>query len=596
MKRYIKTIGAALATTFLAAALPESPVLAAGKSPADTVEVPAKASHRVRQTLVLPYGNSYNKSLSTGGSSTFYEEDINKYPTTDFRNTLTGIVPGLVISEVNGMTGLMSDGMRGGMNFRGMAPKFVVDGQPVYLSEIQIDPEEIESITFVKDVLDKALFGSRSSEGILYITTKRGLQAGKTIKVGMESGVSVIDRMPGYVNAAEYATLQNQAREAAGYPLQYTQDDIDAYALGRPDDLIHPSVDWRGMMFKDTKSYKKANLTVQGGSEAVKYAVYFGYLGEGDFYAAGPAAGFNKINVRANAEMKITNNLKFDIGLFSGLNFRRSPHYGYGGNGTFNEFDNYLALASTTPPNAFPVHVGVNTGTGGWIYGVNENYTANPYAALTENGFFTERERSGIINGTLTWDMGKLVKGLKFESYVGLNVFNMDRIGKSPDYIAVIYDPETGKSVKTSHEGAKASGKSAMGKWYHQSLYLNERLSYERTWGDNRLSAGAVYYLETTDRSSSSYRDRQQSVVLNADYSYAKRYLVQMVVNTTGSCMFMEGKRYGVFPSVGLGWVASEEDFLKGNGWLDYLKLRAQVGIIGYNSFGALDQIGRAHV
>lgn len=586
MKRYTKTISAVLALALMAA-VSESPARAAGKSPADTVDVPAKAGHRVRQTLVLPYGNNYSKSLSTGGSSVFYEEDINKYPSSDFRNALTGVIPGLVITEASGMTGLMSDGARGGMNFRGLAPKFVVDGQPVYLTEVQLDPEEIESMTFVKDVLDKSLFGARSSEGVLYITTKRGLQAGKMIRVGVESGVSVIDRMPEYVGGAEYASLQNQARDAAGYPVLYTQDDIDAYALNRPDDLIHPSVDWRGLMFKDTKSYKKANLTVQGGTEAVKYAVYFGYLGEGDFYAAGPAAGYNKMNLRTNADIKITNDLKFSIGLFSGLNFRRSPRFS--DNGSFNEFDNYLSVANTTPPVAFPVHVGLNTETGGWIYGLSEVYTSNPYAALTEKGFFTERERSGIVNGTLTWDMNKIAKGLKFESYVGLNVFNMDRIGKTPDYLAVIYDPVTGQSSKTSHEGAKASGKTAMGKWYHQSLYLNERLSYTGNWGLNRLSAAAVYYLETTERSQSAYRDRQHSVILNADYSYADRYLVQAVMNTSGSCMFMKGKRYGVFPSLGLGWVMSEEDFLKGSGWVDYLKLRAQAGVIGYNSFGALD-------
>lgn len=586
MKRYTKTISAVLALALMAA-VSESPSRAAGKSPADTVDVPAKAGHRVRQTLVLPYGNNYSKSLSTGGSSVFYEEDINKYPSSDFRNALTGVIPGLIITEASGMTGLMSDGARGGMNFRGLAPKFVVDGQPVYLTEVQLDPEEIESMTFVKDVLDKSLFGARSSEGVLYITTKRGLQAGKMIRVGVESGVSVIDRMPEYVGGAEYASLQNQARDAAGYPVLYTQEDIDAYALNRPDDLIHPSVDWRGLMFKDTKSYKKANLTVQGGTEAVKYAVYFGYLGEGDFYAAGPAAGYNKMNLRTNADIKITNDLKFSIGLFSGLNFRRSPRFS--DNGSFNEFDNYLSVANNTPPVAFPVHVGLNTETGGWIYGLSEVYTSNPYAALTEKGFFTERERSGIVNGTLTWDMGKIAKGLKFESYVGLNVFNMDRIGKTPDYLAVIYDPVTGQSSKTSHEGAKASGKTAMGKWYHQSLYLNERLSYTGNWGLNRLSAAAVYYLETTERSQSAYRDRQHSVILNADYSYADRYLVQAVMNTSGSCMFMKGKRYGVFPSLGLGWVMSEEDFLKGSGWVDYLKLRAQAGVIGYNSFGALD-------
>ena len=584
MKRYNKVICAVLAS--LAVMSGES-VRAAGKSPADTVNVPARAGHRSRQTLVFPYGNHINKSLSTGGASTFYEEDINKYPSSDFRNAMTGVIPGLVITEISGMTGMMSDGARGGMSFRGLTPKFVVDGQPVYLTEVQLDPEEIESMTFVKDILDKALFGARSSEGILYITTKRGLRAGKTIKVGVESGVSVVDRMPEYVNGAEYAALQNQARDAAGYPVLYTQDDIDAYALNRPDDLIHPSVDWRGLMFKDTKSYRKANLTVQGGTEAVRYSVYFGYLGEGDFYAAGPAAGYNKMNLRTNADMRITKDIKFSIGLFSGLNFRRSPRFS--DNGSFNEFDNYLTVANNTPPVAFPLHVGVNTETGGWIYGLSEVYTSNPYAALTEKGFFTERERSGIVNGTLTWDMNKIAKGLKLESYVGLNVYNIDRIGKTPDYLAMIYDPLTGQSSKTSHEGTKASGKVTMGKWYHQSLYLNERLSYIGNWGLNRLSAAAVYYLETTERSQSSYRDRQQSFILNADYSYADRYLAQVVMNTSGSCMFVKGNRYGVFPSLGLGWVVSGEDFLKGSGWLNYLKLRAQAGTIGYNTFGSLD-------
>lgn len=561
---------------------------AAGQALADSVDVPARAGHRFDQTLILPYGNTISRSLSTGGTAVYYEDDFNKYPSTDIRAFLVGIIPGFVTIEDNGGTGLMSDN-RSSDNLRGLTVRFFVDGQPFELNEIQIAPEEIESITFVKDIVDKALFGSRSSGGAVYITTKRGLVSGKVITVSMESGVSVVDRMPKWANGAEYATLQNQAREAAGYPINYTQEDIQAFALNNPDDLLHPSVDWRNLMLKNTKNYRKTNISIQGGTNAVSYAVTLNYAGEGDIYKAGQESGYNRMNIRANADMKITKGLSFRVNIFSGISFRRSPIYGYGSSGSYNEFGSFLSAMNTTPAVEFPLHVGTNAENGNWIYGVSENYNVNPYAALVENGFFTQRGRSGVIDGTLTWDISRFVKGLKFESYVGLNLFNMDRIGKNPDYLALIYDPDTGTTLTTSHEGTKVSGKSSMGKWYHQSLYLNERLSYTLEKGYNRFSTAGVFYLETTENSGSDWRERQQAFIFNADYAYGGKYLAQLVVNTAGCSMFTPGNRYAVFPAVGLGWVASKEKFLSNAKWINWLKLRAQAGIFGYNSFGAQD-------
>lgn len=586
MKKYYLTIYAAVTALCLSI-----PAAAFRPAPEDTVKVPARAGFRSHQTVALPYGITINKSLSTGGTSTFYEDDINKYPATDIRLALNGVIPGLVVSEVSGRSGMIygQEGSRCGISSRGFGIGLIVDGIPVYPYAVQLDPEEIESVSFVRDVVDKALFGSRSSEGVLYVTTKRGLSAGNIFKVVLESGVGVVGRMPEWVGGVDYANLQNQARTAAGYPAQYTQEDIEAFALNRPDDLLHPNVDWRDLMYSNTKSYRKANLTLAGGTEAVKYSLYFGYQGEGDIYKAGENSGFNKANIRSNIDVRITQTLKFKLGLSSNLSFRRSPIYGGIDTGVANEFGRFLSATNSIPSVSFPVHLGVNTETGGWIYGVSERYSSNPYAALVECGFNTYRSRSGIITANLSWDAKKLIKGLSFDSFVGLNLMNMDRIGKNPDYLAMIYNTETGESLKTSHEGAKASGKSNWGRWYHQGLFFNERATYRLTKADHDLRAAAMYYMEMTERSGSSLRERQQAFNFSADYAFKKRYLAQLVLNTTGSSMFAEGHRCGFFPSAGLGWVISEENFLKDSRNVNFLKLRVQGGKSAYNPFGAQD-------
>lgn len=543
---------------------------------------------RIYQTLDLPYVRSLEKRLSTGSATTYYECDLEKYPSTDLRNSFTGIVDGLTVTERSGMPGLhyAEEGLRGAISGRGFTPEFIVDGMPVYLSQLQLDPEEIESLTFVRDIADKALFGSRSAGGVIHITTRRGLSEGRRMRVGFESGVSVVDRSPEWVNGVEYARLQNQARINSGYKPTYSNSAIEGYMLQDPNNLMTPNVDYRKLMFKDTKPYYKANVSFDGGSERLSYCAYLGYAGEGDIFKVGSRADFNRLTVRTRLNAAITHDLEIDFGFAGGLSFRRSPRYGNSGSASVCEFDKAFANAVRTPAIEFPLIVSRDETTGNTVYGVSQNYGTNPYASLTENGFFTEKGRSGTVTASLTYDLHALLKGLKFRSYVGLDVFNMTRIGKNPDYTAVIYDPASGTTTKTSHEGTQVSGKSIMGKWTHQGLFLHEKLSYDYHEGDHRVGAAAVFYLESVERSGNTYRERQQSLVGSFDYAFREKYLFQAVVNYAGSSMFRPGKRYGVFPSFGIGWVLSEEGFLCDSRWLDFLKVRAQVGVLGYDSFG----------
>ena len=567
----------------------EGPVLTAERIAADSA-IRARRTLRVYQTLELPYARTLNKTAATGNSTTYYEHDIDKYPTNDFRNSLTGVVAGLTVREMTGVPGMTygTEGGRTAISARGETPTYVVDGMPVYITQLQLDPEEIESMTFIRDIADKALLGSRAAGGILYITTRRGRTHGRSIRVGFESGVSVVDRFPEWVNGVEYTRLQNQARINSGYLPPYSNEAIENYARKDPYDLTYPNVDYRSMMFKDTKPYYKANVTIDGGTQKLQYSAYVGYAGEGDIYKVGSKADFNRVNVRTYLKAAVTQDLLIDLGFSGGISFRRQPRYGYGSSSA-TEFESALSQVTTIPAIAFPLIVSHDEETGNKIYGVSTVYQDNPYASLTENGFSTERGRSGVVNATLSYDLHALVKGLKFQSYVGLNLFNMNRIGKNPDYTAVIYDPVTEETVKTSHEGTQVSGKSSMGKWTHQGLYLHERLSYDYRNDDHRVGASATWWLESVERTGNAVRERMMSLIGTFDYAYRGKYLFQAVVNYAGSPMFAPGRRFEAFPALGLGWVVSEEGFMQDVKWIDYLKVRGQAGVIGYDTFGSQD-------
>ena len=137
--------------------------------------VRAGRTMRIYQKLDMPYGRTLRKTAATGNASTYYEQDIDKYPTNDFRNSLTGVVAGLTVRELAGVPGMYYGGetARTALYVRGFSPAYIVDGMPAYITQLQLDPEEIESVTLVRDVADKALFGSRAANGVLHITTRR---------------------------------------------------------------------------------------------------------------------------------------------------------------------------------------------------------------------------------------------------------------------------------------------------------------------------------------------------------------------------------------------------------------------------------------
>lgn len=194
------------------------------------------------------------------------------------------------------------------------------------------------------------------------------------------------------------------------------------------------------------------------------------------------------------------------MSFFGGMTFRRSPKYGYGTSND-DEMTAVLADLTTIPAIAFPVHVtpealdeSVEMEKNRAIYGVGNQWSNNPVAALSENGSYTTKGRTGLVTTTVDYDCSSFAKGLKSTTFLGLNLYQMTRIGQNPDYYGYLWDRQMGVGAISAHKGAKESGKSLMDKYTYQSLNFYECLSYDFARNGHRLGVTAAYYLSSVAR------------------------------------------------------------------------------------------------
>lgn len=561
----------------------------------------------------LPFKTLKKREL-TGSENVIGESQLEKYPSTDIRNAFTGLVPGLDVREMNGAPGLSAEETNGTYGIsekirvmaRGTNMTYIIDNMPADATEIPLDPNEIESVTVIKDIVGKAMFGPIGANGVILIKTKHGRKNERVLNVNVEDGVSIIDRMPGWADTKTYATLNNQARENDGLMTNYSADDIAAYGNNDPYDKYHPSINFRDMMLRNSMAFKRANVSASGGNDIVQYSAYLGYNGEGDIYKIGKQSDYNRLNARSTIDIKVNDYVTTQIDIYAGLSFRRSPNYGYDSDYTSDdygvnpvlsiiEFPSVLNDITSIPPNAFPVYASLDPETNIPWFGVSSKYPVNPIGALTNNGFYNEKGRNGSARITLNYDMDHIIKGLKSQSFIGYNGLDLLRIGKAEDYIAYIADPGKTTSgsdtifLKKTHDGVDMSGLAKLHDYYYQRVAAFENLSYDRSFGASKIQTTLTYYLYTVSKNGFGEPKREQTGVWSGLYSYNDKYFIQGVLNYTGTYSFMKGERSKLFPSLGVSWVISDEKFMSSLKFIDYLKLRSEAGILGSEDF--LDDI-----
>lgn len=568
----------------------------------------AKQFMTAEDVIPLPF-MSMKKRHITGSSYVIKGNLLEKYPSTDIRNALTGLGTGLDVRELDGSPGMSAEeelgvfgiGEKVSITARGRNLRYVIDEIPTDITEMPLDPSEIESITIIKDIVGKAMFGPYAADGVVFIKTKRGRQNERILNANAEYGISTVDRMPEWVSGADYARLNNLARTNSGLDPLYSESDIAAYAKNDPYDMYHPSVNYRDMMLKNSMNIQKVNISSTGGSDKVQYYAYLGYAGEGDLYKIGATADYNRLNARSNIDIKINDFLKAQFDFYGGLSFRRSPNYGWDpqftSEGTDNpvlsitEMPSVLSDITTIPPIAFPVYANNAPELKYPWYGVNANYGTNPIGNIMKNGYYNESGRNGTFNVALDYDMNSLVKGLKSRTYVGFSAFNLLRIGKAENYTAYRATPSLTTAgadtilLTKVHDGVDQASQDKLHDYYFQRWAAYENLSYENSFGKNFIQTSLTYYLSKAARNGIEEPQRQMITSLVAAYSYDDKYTVQGGLNYTGSSSFSKDARYFLSPTIGAGWIVSEENFLKEIKWIDYLKLRAEYGVLGYESF-----------
>jgi TonB-linked SusC/RagA family outer membrane protein len=545
----------------------------------------------------LPYTIQKKRHLT--GSTTLLKGDIlEKYPSIDLRNAFTGIVPGLHVIERDGSTGISPEEKLGNYDItekievsaRGRDMVYVIDDMPVDITEMTLDPQEIETVTVIKDILGKSMYGPIGANGIIYIKTKRGRANERILNVNAEYGISVIDRFPGWVSGSDYAILNNQARKNDGLSENYSLDDITAYKKNDPYDMYHPSIDFKEMLIKNTKSMQRANVSSSGGSDMVQYYAYLGYSGEGDIYKLGSVADYNRLNTRSNINIALNDffDLQFDIA--AGLSVRRSPNYGYtsttgegGSQMDLIEFNSIISDIRSIPPVAFPVYANTDPELKSPWYGVSSIYRYNPVANITQNGYYNETGRKASSKISLIYKPFGFIEGFKSQTTVNFDALSLIRKGRSTDYNAYIVTPSDGtiKLIKV-HDGVDNPSLLNLHDYYYLTLSFSESLSYEKKFGNSDIQSTLTYFLYRNSINGIEEPRREQSGAWSGKYTFNDKYTFQVLLNYTGTPSYAKSKRNGFFPSAGAGWIISGEDFMSGFKFIDFLKLRAEAGILGY--------------
>ena len=537
----------------------------------------------VKDEVELPFRKTIAREI-VGATSTIDEDAISSSNQMNVLNILSGKAPGLNVSQVPTEPGRSATVL----NIRGLsrsatdnAPLIIIDGIERPLEDLT--PEEIESITVLKDATSKILYGPKAVNGVLLVKTKRGIKYKRDRQFNIEFGAQTPVRMPEYLNSADYATMYNQARINDGLSPYYTQTDIDGYRMGT-NPVLYPDVDFHKLCLNDHMSYRKAIAQFRGGNESAQYYVNATYAGYGGYEAVGKNNTSNKFNLRVNLDYKVNDWLKAFVDIAGQMEFYTT---------NYMSADKLFSRLSSHRPNAYPIKFSDPGNPCTEIYGAMENANLsssreNIYAEMALGGSKENTVRKGQTNIGFDLSLDRYVKGLSAKAYVTFDVYNYLVVGKNENFSSYrpIFNENSliGKELLTVEK--KVSDKSRIADQMYRNYGYFGQLSYDRTFqAKHQLKSDLVIFQSRRENLGSSQDDVNRTFALRTNYVYNKKWIAELDMAVMGSSRFTKGNRYGYFPTVGVAWIASEEKFLKDKEWLDFLKIKASTGLLGTDNY-----------
>lgn len=582
-------VGATIVVSFIGYA--DKEIVYKGESKLDVSL--SESATELEEVQVIAYGAT-KKVTITGAISSIGTSDILKTPSGSITNALAGKITGLSSVQSTGQPGADDATLyvRGvGSLTEGLSsPLILVDG--VERSFSQLDPNEIDDITVLKDASATAVFGVRGANGVILVTTKRGQQGKAQVSFSTSYALQMPMRIPEFANSYEYASTYNQAQIADGVPeesLVFKPEIIEAFRT-RSNPLAYPDTDWANMLIKNTALQTQHNFTISGGSDVVRYFASLGvFTQDGLFNTFSNAAGYdgnfsyNRYNYRVNLDIDVTKTTTMKINLGGRLNDKSMPNYDNGSSKTIEYL--FRDIYEAVP------FAGVGVVDGKYIQ-VDERTFSNVGSGVIDamknfygKGYTTSSGNTMNFDFALEQKLDVLTKGLKAHVKGAYNsgiTQTKIRKGTGDRYQAIINE-DNNVVLKKMDEKTTLAYEESFGK--SRDWYIEAALNYKRDFGLHHVTALAMYNQSMKYYPKGNWPGIPRAYigfVGRATYDYNTRYLFDFSVGYNGSENFAEGKRFGVFPAGSLGWILSEEKFMKPlKPYVSYMKFRASLGVVG---------------
>ena len=544
--------------------------------------------NELEETVIVGYGTQ-RKISNIGAQSSMKMEDI-KTPSASLTTTLAGRLAGVVAGQRTGEPGKDAADIwiRGISTPNTSSPLVLVDG--VERSFNDIDPEDIESLTTLKDASATAVYGVRGANGVILIKTKPGKVGKPTVSADYYESFTRFTKMVDLADGITYMNAANEAMRNDGIATKYTEDQIHNTIAGK-DPYLYPNVDWLKEIFNDWGHNRRVNVNVRGGSEKVAYYASVSYFNE-----TGMTVTDKNINTY-DSKMKysrynFTTNLNIDVTPTTKVEIGAQGYLGEGNYPAISSADLYNAAMSISPVE-YPKMFFVNGEAFVPGTSTNNNFN-NPYSQATRRGYDNLTKNQIYSNLRVTQDLDMLTKGLKLTAMYAFDVYNeihvhQDRAESTYNFLdtSVPYDMNGQPILQRIYEGSNVLSykQETSG---NKKTYLEASLNYDRTFNDDhRVSAlflfnqqSKLLYPKGTLEDAIPYR--MMGIAGRATYSWKDRYFAEFNIGYNGAENFSPKHRFGTFPAFGVGWVVSNEKFWQPlSKAVSFLKIRYTDGKVG---------------
>lgn len=549
----------------------------------------------LEDAVVVGYGQQ-KKEMLIGSVSQVTSKDLMKAPTTNVSGMLAGRLAGMTTIQNTGTPG--ADGatllVRGVSTFNNSTPLVIVDGVEGQINFI--NPNDVASVTVLKDAATAAIYGVRGANGVILVTTKSGGEGETKISYDGSATFTNNTAMPEFCNAQQFIYYHNLARTMDGYEPLWTDDTIN----WMKEQGIYAETDWQKVIYNNFGFQQQHNISATGGTKRIRHYTSIGFFDQDGILKN---TDYQRINIRSNIEAKIADGLSLTLNIAGNTSEQNLPGYSISPVAEFSPITAaYYALPIlATEYQGKPLTF--NHGT----------YYRSPLSSLTDSGYQKTRRYNLDTQAKLEYDFAKVdvLKGLKAQVFFGYNFNFTQNANFMHSHEVYRFTVETRKIDTQISQGIPENNfnKSAS---FGYSYTLRPQIDYARTFGKHNVSATLFYeqstgYSDTmtsykkgyftefpidislgvTDGSSKpsgshAWSTSLESVASRLDYSYDGKYLLGLTARADGSSKFAPGHRWGFFPSVAAGWIVSKEDFFFPlTNVFDFLKVKASYGVLG---------------